>query len=129
VKTVYFILALTAVFLLCACNSKSPASRDESAAVITNASGETRAELEAAVARILKKPKVTVAEDALTESDILIISRTPRRTLKLNPVQGRSMEKPFLFQLVKIGRDCYLKYEATRERQKLEKISCRAINK
>jgi hypothetical protein len=99
----------------------------ELAAVIDNASSETKAELEATISRILKKPKVTVADDALTHSDILIISRTPKRNIKSNPVLGRSTEKPYRFQLVKIGQDCYLKYEATHEKHKLEATSCQAI--
>ncbi len=126
-KISQLVFAFAAFVSLSACSSLE--IRHESAAVIDNASGETKAELEAIISRILKKPKVTIAEDALTESDILIISRTPKRNLRLNPVLGRSREKPNRFQLVKIGQDCYLKYEATQERCKLEKTSCRALTK
>lgn len=119
------IFGLAAVVSLFACNSLE--IRHESAAVIDNASRATKAELEATISRILKKPKVTIADDALTQSDILIISRTPKRNLRLNPVLGRSKEKPHRFQLVKIGQACYLKYEATQESYRLETTSCRAF--
>ena len=115
------IFGLAAVVSLFAC------IQHESAAVIDNASRETKAELEATISRILKKTRVTIADDALTQSDILIISRTPKRNIRLNPVLGRSKEKPHRFQLVKIGQACYLKYEATQERYKLETTSCQAL--
>ena len=115
------------IFGLAAVVSLSACIQNESAAVIDNASRETKAELEATISRILKKPKVTIADDALTQSDILIISRTPKRNIELNPVMGRSKEIPHRFELVKIGQDCYLKYGATQERYKLETTSCQTL--
>jgi hypothetical protein len=123
VKISPLIFGLAAVVSLFAC------IQHESAAVIDNASIETKAELEETISRILKKTRVTIADDALTKNDILIISRTPKRNIRLNPVLGRSKEKPHRFQLVKIGQACYLKYEATQEKYKLETTSCQALKK
>jgi hypothetical protein len=123
VKISPLIFGLAAVVSLFAC------IQHESAAVIDNASRETKAELEETISRILKKMRVTIADDALTQNDILIISRTPKRNITLNPVLGRSKEKPHRFQLVKIGQACYLKYEATQEKYKLETTSCQALKK
>ena len=69
---------------------------------------------------------VTLADNALTDTSLLTLeNRTPRSITNPNP-QGRIMEMPIQFQLIKNGNDCILINQRDRSRQVLSGTSCEA---
>ena len=92
---------------------------------IVNADADSRAALQAAVNEALGR-EVMLADDALTGSSMLIIERWPAGTME-NPVpQGRILEKPIRFQLVKDGGDCVLVRKSDGARYPLSSTNCEA---
>lgn len=69
---------------------------------------------------------VVIAEDALTDSSVLIIERSPPRTLQNPNPQGLILEAPIRFRLVINGADCILVDERDSARYVLENTSCEA---
>ena len=69
---------------------------------------------------------VLLAENALTESSLLTIERTPPATLDNPNPQGRVMEEPFKLRLYKSGNDCILVDERDGARYTLAATSCEA---
>jgi len=69
---------------------------------------------------------VTLADDALTKSSVLIIERSPPRSIEGLPTQGRNMDVPIQFRLVINHGDCVLVDQRDRSRHKLENTRCEA---
>ena len=97
-------LAALAVTLV-ACKTVTPDV--DQAAVIVNPDAASRAALQEAVDAALHTD-VTLADDALMETSILIIERKVPQSIEGSPAQGRNMEMPFQFQLVRNGSECIL---------------------
>jgi len=74
---------------------------------IASADAESRAALQATINEALGR-KVLLADDALTDSSMLTIERWPAGTMDDPVSQGRRLDKPIQFQLVKNGEDCVL---------------------
>jgi hypothetical protein len=105
-----------------ACHPR-PASQDV-AAVISNPTTQSRAELAHALSRALNDAPVTLAEDALTSDSTLVIQRAQRRDARGLPLDGRETGRPERFQLVKNGSLCLLVHERTGRRWKLPTTTC-----
>lgn len=101
------------------------ADANDKAAVIVNPDDASRAALQSTVDGILNTV-VTIAPDALTESSTLIIERNPPRTMQDPNPQGRNMDTPIQFRLVKNGADCILIDTRDDSRHLLENTSCQA---
>ena len=97
-------LAALAVTLV-ACKTVTPDV--DQAAVIVNPDAASRAALQEAVDAALHTD-VTLADDALMETSILIIERKVPQSIEGSPAQGRNMELPFQFRLVVTGSECIL---------------------
>ena len=69
---------------------------------------------------------VTLADNALTESSMLTIERSPRPSMENPNPLGRNMEKPFQLRLVINGDDCVLIDDRDGTRHTLENTSCEA---
>ena len=95
--------ALAVTFAAC----KNVAPDVDQAAVIVNPDAASRAALQEAVNAALHTD-VTLADDALTETSILIIERKVPQSIEGSPAQGRNMEMPFQFRLVVNGSECIL---------------------
>ena len=115
-------LSLAALMLLIAC--KTLITDKTVAAVITNPSTETKAELVATLALIFNGRQIKLADDALTNTDTLIITRKIQRSLEHDPVMGRSFDNPYRFNLVKIGKKCFLIDQQKDKHYPLNKIKC-----
>jgi len=112
-------LAIAAcVCALAAC--ASPVSRSDVPAVITASTPASREELARVVSVALHNARVTLADDALTKENLLIIERARLQ------VDGRVVEKPEQFELVKNGSQCVLIHRRTGERYPLARTTCRA---
>ena len=99
------------------------ASGADVSARITEPTDDSRAALQNAVNDALNIG-VTLADDALTDSSVLIIERNPPRNMQSPPAQGRNMDTPILFRLVLNGSDCILIDQRDNSRYLLEKTAC-----
>jgi hypothetical protein len=104
-------------------------SRRDVPAVIVNPTPQSRAALAAAVSEALNGAKVTLADDALTRTDSLIIEREQPRDPTGRPLDGRERGMPEHFQLVKSGDQCVLVHRRTERRFPLAGIACSAFSK
>ena len=116
------VTAAAAALALVACVAK-PAPRDVPA-VLTSPTAECRAELVRAVSRALDGLPVTLAEDALTRDDTLLVDRATRRDATGVPLDGRRTGRPERFLLVASGSDCVLVHESTGRRTTLRAATC-----
>jgi fructose-1,6-bisphosphatase/sedoheptulose 1,7-bisphosphatase-like protein len=96
-----------AVFAMSCVACKNVAPDTDQAAVIVNPDAASRAALQATVNAALHTD-VRLADDALTETSILIIERKVPQSIEGSPAQGRNMEMPFQFLLVSNGSECIL---------------------
>ena len=101
------------------------ASSDDAPARIVNASAASRAALQNAVKDALNT-EVLLADDALTRSSILVIERSPPKSMQGRPATGRNMDPPIQFQLVVNDSDCILIDTRNETRRLLEDTICAA---
>ena len=118
-----FLSLILAGFACAACQTVE-ADYDRPARIV-NPDAASRAALQAAVNEALGT-EVLLADDALTESSWLAIENWPAGTMD-NPVpQGRILEKPVQFQLVRNGDDCVLIRQRDEARYPLADTECEA---
>jgi hypothetical protein len=116
-------LAFAGLILLAGC--QTIASADDVPARISNPSDASRAALQQAVS-IALHTEVMLADDALTNSSILVIERNPPKTLQGRPATGRNMDLPIQFKLVVNASDCILIDTRDDTRHRLEDTTCAA---
>ena len=102
----------------------STPSRSDEPAVITAPTPASREELARVVSGALHGAPVTLAEDALTKESLLIIERASIRAASGVLIDGRVMETPEQFQLVKSGSRCILIHRRAGERHALPHTTC-----
>lgn len=115
-------LLCCATVLVCACKSM-PAKGDQPA-VIVNPTAESRAELQHVVSDMLFGADVLLADEALTETSVLIIERQRIRSLQNPPLSGRDLGRPERFQLFTTGTGCVLVHESNHARYELAEVEC-----
>jgi len=92
---------------------------------IVNADADSRAVLQSAVNEALGR-EVMLADDALADTSLRTIEHWPTGTMD-NPVpEGRKLDKPILFQLVRNGDDCVLVKKSDGARYPLGNTNCEA---
>ena len=101
------------------------ANGEDVAARITNPTDHSRAALQNIVNDVLITD-VALADDALTDSSVLIIEQHPPRNMQNPPSQGRNMDTPIRFRLVLNGSDCILIDQRDNSRYVLEMTTCAA---
>jgi hypothetical protein len=110
--------------LACVACQTVNADADQPARIV-NPDADSRAALQATINEVFGTD-VMLADDALTESSLLTIERWPAGTMD-NPVpQGRILEKPIRFQLVRNGDDCVLVRSSDGARYRLVDTECAA---
>ena len=114
---------VAAALLLTAC--QTVATADDKPARIVEPDTASHAALQRAVNDALGTA-VVLADDALTESSLLIIERSPPKTMDSPPAQGRNMDKPIRFLLVTDGVHCILVDRRDNTRRILEDTRCAA---
>jgi len=90
---------------------------------IVDADDASRAALQAAVNEALGR-EVRLANNALTDSSLLVIEISPPQSLDKPLPTGRDMTKPLRFQLLKSGSDCVLVNMQDDSRQVLADTRC-----
>lgn len=114
---------------LVACKTTAPPSDQASSegdqpAVIVNPTAESRAELQRVVSDMLFGAEVTLADDALTDSSVLIIERKRIRSMQNPPLSGRDLGQPERFQLLTTGTRCVLVHGPDQARYELTEADC-----
>lgn len=99
------------------------ASDYDQPARISNPTDASRAALQRVVNAALHT-EVTLADDALSDTSVLIIERSPPRSMNSPPAQGRIMDAPIQFHLVLNGGDCILIDQRDESRHVLEETDC-----
>ena len=113
----------SAVVLICLCRPLSAC--EPQPAVLTNPSAQSRAELSRVVSEALGGAPVRLADDALTQASTLVIERIMPRDAAGFPLNGREVEKPQHFRLIKRASYCILIQESTGRRWLLSAATCR----
>jgi hypothetical protein len=93
-------------------------------AVLTSPTAESRAELVRVVSEAMNGAPVTLADNALTADDALIIERAQQRAATDMNLGGRETGRPEHFRLVKSGSRCVLVHQETGRRWTLESATC-----
>jgi hypothetical protein len=102
---------------------KNLAPDADQAAVIVDSTEASRAALKQTVNAALGMD-VALADDALTVSSSLIIERKIPQSIEGSPAQGRNMDLPIRFNLVKDGADCVLIDTRNNSRHVLANTEC-----
>ena len=121
---VKLIVAACVPFAVAACQTVATAAEEKPARIV-NADDASRAALQTTVNDILNT-QVLLADDALTDSSLLVIERNPPRTLQNPNPRGLIMETPIQFRLVINGSDCILIDERDSARYELRSTACKA---
>ena len=93
-------------------------------AAILDSTPAAHADIRQAVAAALGRD-VLVADDALTESNLLTIDRRVTKTIEGRIGSGRILDPPETFQLVLEGDHCVLVHDRTGKAYPLENARCR----
>lgn len=118
---------VTAGLAIVACTgacSTNGVQLSDTPAVRTSLTAASKTELEQVVSAANGGVAVTLAEDALTTSSVLIIERGMRRRIEGPPELGRDYGRPQRFQLVIDGGQCFLVQEETELRWLLADTRC-----
>jgi hypothetical protein len=120
---------LAAVFALAiSASCKHLAADEERPAVLVQPTDAVRAELRAALAAALGREPVAIADDALTQTNVLIIERAPVRDLEGRPLDGRVLEPSVhRFELVLASSECVLVRPSDAWRMRLASAVCRPM--
>ncbi len=118
--------ALVGSIVLCACQSQANPAADVSA-VIVEPTAQSRAELQRVVSGALHDVPVQLADDALTDSSLLVIERKQHRTLEGRIGGDRITEPPEQFRLVVNDSRCVLIHSKTGERYQLIEPTCQPV--
>ncbi len=118
-----------ALLALVACRTMSSEvdnSTVDTPAVIVHPNPESRAAITQAVYTTLGGTPVTIADDALTDTNLLVVDRTQRPDPGTLPANGRDMSipQPERFRLVKVGDRCILVHDRTNHRVALLGTEC-----
>ena len=97
------------------------------AAVITHPTAASRADLERAVSLALHGLHVRLADDALTRQDLLIVARAQARDSRGLPLNGREIERPQHFRLLRRRSQCVLLHVESGKARVLKHTTCRML--
>jgi hypothetical protein len=103
-----------------------PAPADQPARIV-DPDDASRAELRRTVSEALQVEDVMLADDALTDSSVLVIERKRVRGLDNAPLSGRDLGTPERFRLVQQDERCVLVHESSGRRFDLPSAQCVAL--
>ena len=115
------------VTLLVGACSSAPAGEPDAPAVLQDPSAATLEIVSAAVSEMLGAP-VTLGQDSLVHDSWITVERMRPRDAGGQQMQGRVLERPEQFQLVKRAEQCVLVRQRSGERKVLESIGCRIVS-
>lgn len=99
----------------------------EHPAVIAHVTAASRADLQRAVSQAFGGTPVRIADDALIRDSLLLIGRAQVRDARGLPVNGRELEHPQHFRLLRRGSRCILRHLETGKSVALLQTQCRVL--
>lgn len=120
------VLGLIVLFLVSAC--ETPLRAADVSAVVDNPTSASRSELMQVVAIMLNGAPVTLADDALVSSNLLVIERKQQRNIQGRIDGGRLMGPVEHFELVLNNNQCLLVHIGTQKRVRLKEANCKPFN-
>jgi hypothetical protein len=123
-RRIFTLARLDSVLVLALAACRTVPAQSEAPAVITNPTEQSRAALSQAVSQAMNGAPVTLADDALTKSDSLIIEHAHPRDASGLPLNGRERGVAEHFRLVKSGDQCILIHQGTDRRFPLTGVAC-----
>jgi hypothetical protein len=120
----YRIIALLGSIAVITAACKMNSVHEDRPALIVNPTAQSRAELRRVVSDMLHGADVSLADDALTTSSVLIVEHSRSRSLDNPPLSGRDLGQPARFQLVTTGTQCVLVHESDQARYELLEAEC-----
>jgi hypothetical protein len=96
-------------------------------AIIMHPTAASRAALERAVSQAFHGVPVRLAPDALTRDNQLIIGRAQARDARGLPLNGREIERPQHFRLLRRGSRCVLLHVESGKLRVLAHTTCRPL--
>ena len=115
-------MCVTGTVILAGCTPRL--APQDVAAVLTNPTAQSHAELVRVVTAAMHGAPVTIADSALTADGMLIVERARHQDARDMNLGGRETVRPEHFQLVMSGSRCVLVHQETGRRWKLESATC-----
>lgn len=112
-----------AALAICVSGCKNVAPDADQAALIVDPDEASRVALQQTVNAVLRTD-VVLANDALTDTSILIIERKVPQSIEGSPAQGRNIDMPIQFRLVTDGTICTLVDQRDASRHVLADTRC-----
>jgi hypothetical protein len=112
-------------FFLSGC---TPMRAEQVAAVIDVVDSASRAELQRVVSEALAVDRVELAQNALTDTDILTVARKRHTGIEVGILDSRSEDTPDQFRLRLSGDDCMLQHVASGRDWLLAATRCRPLD-
>jgi hypothetical protein len=109
--------------LVAGCQSK-PYS-DFKPAVLSDSSAKSHSKLVEVISDELSTKPVTIAKNAFVDKSWIMVTKQARQTIDNHNIQGRDMQQPVKFQLMKNDNHCYLVLGSNVKRWQLDNLSCR----
>lgn len=114
--------SLCVLFLVEGC--RTPAVNPDTPALIIQPTEASRAELRNTLSGLFGGLEINLADDALTNSSLLLLQQTPKQKSKSQAALGRNVTEPFRFQLIKNGDNCFLVDKRDGQRYLLADTTC-----
>lgn len=108
----------------CSLQAQDLRVNEASPALLSNSSTESIAELQVAIASLLKVEEVLIADDAFTQSSRLSLSRAPHTDPNGQLIMGRNFEMPDMIQLLVQGEQCFVYHEESDQHRSLALSKC-----
>ncbi|MEA3132649.1 MAG: hypothetical protein QOG17_495 [Gammaproteobacteria bacterium] len=118
------LVAVAAYALLVSPARSAPANLP---AVIVAPTAESRAELSRVIRGALHGVPVTLADDALTTSNVISLGHANIRDQAGRPLNGRELSRPETFELFKRGSQCVLVRSKNGHAWRLHHTRCEAL--
>ena len=116
---------IPAFLVAAACQSIGSDESAEVAALRVESTSESTTEIRDAVKKALPGRRILLANDAFTESSLLVIERQRHERLEGVRTSGAADEAPHRFRLVLDGQQCELVHLNTGKRHGLTRTRCR----
>ncbi len=117
---------LGSLLLLAGCSLQAEGLRinEASPALLSESSTDSKAELQHAIASLLKTEEVLIADDAFMQSSRLSLSRAPHTDPNGQLIMGRNFEMPDMVQLLIMDKQCFVYHEKSDQNRPLPLSKC-----
>lgn len=125
-KKTFYIAGIFVLALICSSCKQGVLQNDSDLpATLVDTTAQTRSELNQVVSLALLGVDVTLADDALTKTSLLVIERRKPQNISSDRIMGRDLSTPDQFRLVTNGGQCILVHQKNGKRYLLSLASCK----